>query len=167
MPSVYFMSKVASSLFQHVPNARLSMFIYFFLYYLSRFAVHVLVLTQYSICRTLKSKQVGWLVGCLGFNGPLRQYFSLYRAVSQREGDKRREMIDESTNIQTTPTRTYCKRSRPLPYYHSNCRTPQHWKFTQYHRTTRPPLSKQERRYCLTLHIKVFWFSDDPLATHL
>ena len=29
---------------------------------------------------------VGWLVGCFGFNGPLRQYFSLYRAVSQREG---------------------------------------------------------------------------------
>ena len=23
-----------------------------------------------------------WLVGCFGFNGPLRQYFSLYRAVS-------------------------------------------------------------------------------------
>ena len=22
-----------------------------------------------------------WLVGCFGFNGPLRQYFSLYRAV--------------------------------------------------------------------------------------
>ena len=21
-----------------------------------------------------------WLVGCLGFNGPLRQYFSLYRS---------------------------------------------------------------------------------------
>ena len=31
---------------------------------------------------------VGWLVGCLGFNGPLRQYFSLYRAVSQREGER-------------------------------------------------------------------------------
>ena len=28
----------------------------------------------------------GWLVGCFGLNGPLRQYFSLYRAVSQREG---------------------------------------------------------------------------------
>ena len=27
----------------------------------------------------------GWLVGCFGLNGPLRQYFSLYRAVSQRE----------------------------------------------------------------------------------
>ena len=28
---------------------------------------------------------VGWLVG---FNGPLRQYFSLYRAVPQREGER-------------------------------------------------------------------------------
>ena len=28
--------------------------------------------------------KVGWLVGCFGFNGPLRQYFSLYRAVSQK-----------------------------------------------------------------------------------
>ena len=25
---------------------------------------------------------------CFGFNGPLRQYFSLYRAVSQREGER-------------------------------------------------------------------------------
>ena len=31
---------------------------------------------------------VGWLVGCFGFNGPLKQYFSLYRAVSQREGER-------------------------------------------------------------------------------
>ena len=30
----------------------------------------------------------GWLVGCFGFNGPLRQYFSLYRTVSQREGER-------------------------------------------------------------------------------
>ena len=30
---------------------------------------------------------VGW-VGCIGFNGPLRQYFSLYRAVYQREGER-------------------------------------------------------------------------------
>ena len=29
-----------------------------------------------------------WLVGCFGFNGPLRQYFSLYRAVSKREGER-------------------------------------------------------------------------------
>ena len=56
-----------------------------------------------------------WLVGCSWFNGPLRQYFSLYRAISQREGE--REKTEESKNVQTTPTRTYCKRNRPLPYY--------------------------------------------------
>ena len=32
--------------------------------------------------------QICWLVGCFGFNGSLRQYFSLYRAVSQREGER-------------------------------------------------------------------------------
>ena len=29
------------------------------------------------------------LVGCVGLNGPLRQYFSLYRAVSQRAGERK------------------------------------------------------------------------------
>ena len=43
-----------------------------------------------------------WLVGCFAFSGPLRQYFSLYRAVSQREG-KKKERIVESKNVQTTP----------------------------------------------------------------
>ena len=37
-------------------------------------------------------------------------------------------------------TRTYCKRNRPLPYYIQIIRdAPRHWKFTQDHRTTRPP----------------------------
>ena len=44
----------------------------------------------------------GWLVGCFGLSGPLRQYFSLYRAVSQRERE-RGERIEESKNVQTTP----------------------------------------------------------------
>ena len=73
-----------------------------------------------------------------GFIGPLRQYFSLYRALPKR-GRKRTERIDESKNVQTTPIRTYCKRSKPLAYWNPNCRTPRHWKFTQHHRTTRPP----------------------------
>ena len=30
----------------------------------------------------------GWLV-VLGLNGPVRQYFSLYQAVSQREGERK------------------------------------------------------------------------------
>ena len=81
---------------------------------------------------------IDWLVGCFGFKGPLRQYFSLFRAVSQREGE-RGERIDESKNVHTTLTRTYCKRNRPLPYCNQSCRTPRHWKFTQHHRTTRPP----------------------------
>ena len=43
-------------------------------------------------CRTTRHFCFGynWLVG-FGFNGPLRQYFSLYRAVSQREGEKGKE----------------------------------------------------------------------------
>ena len=76
--------------------------------------------TLFQISRTPRHwilTRIGWLVGCFGFNGPLRQYFSLYRSVSQREGE-RGERIEESKNVQTTPTRTYCKRNRPLPYFY-------------------------------------------------
>ena len=87
----------------------------------------------------------GWLVGCLGFNGPLRQYFSLYRAVSQREGELGEKRIDESKNVQTAPTRTYYKRSRPLPYCNPNCRTPRHRNFTTQHHRTTPNLERYQR----------------------
>ena len=43
----------------------------------------ILFLQYLSKCFTMSC----WLVGCFGFNGPLRQYFSLYRAVFQREGE--------------------------------------------------------------------------------
>ena len=33
-------------------------------------------------------KWLDLLVGYIGFNGSLRQYFSLYRAVFQREGER-------------------------------------------------------------------------------
>ena len=59
---------------------------------------------------------VGWL---FWFNSLLRQYFNLYLTVSQREGER----VDESKNVQTIPTRTYCKCSRPLPYCKPNGRT--------------------------------------------
>ena len=65
----------------------------------------------------------------------------MFQSISGRlpkRGRKRRERIDESKNVQTTPTRNYCKCSRPLPYCNPNCRTPRHWKFTQHHRTTQP-----------------------------
>ena len=61
-----------------------------------------------------------WLVGCFGLNGPLRQYFSLYRAVSQREGERKEKRQTREKNVQTTPTRTYCKYNRPLPYCNPN-----------------------------------------------
>ena len=57
---------------------------------------------------------IGWLVGCFRFNGPLRQYFSLYRAVYQR-GRKRREKIDESKNVQTTPPAPPASATGPCP----------------------------------------------------
>ena len=70
----------------------------------------------------------------------------LFEAVFQsilgrlpKRGRKRRERIDEGKNVQTAHTRTYCRCSRPLSYCYPNCRTPRHWKFTQHHRTTRPP----------------------------
>ena len=43
-----------------------------------------------------------WLVGCFGFNDPLKQYFSLYRVVSQREGE-RGERIEESKKCPNNP----------------------------------------------------------------
>ena len=60
------------------------------------------------------------LVGCFGLNGPSRQYFSLYRAVSQREGEKETRKDRGEKKCPNNPTRTYCKRSRPLPYFYPN-----------------------------------------------
>ena len=45
------------------------------------------------LCPALSATtRYNWLVGCFGFNGALRQYFNqyfnLYRAVSQREGER-------------------------------------------------------------------------------
>ena len=79
---------------------------------------------------------VGWLVGCFGIKGPLRQYFSL-----PERGGKKWEMTDERANVQTTPTRTYSAASviGPCPTIIQITRTPWHWKFTQHHRSTRPP----------------------------
>ena len=54
------------------------------------------------------------LVGCFGFNGPLRQYFSLYRAVSKREGE-RGEKIDESKMSKPPPPAPIASAIGPCP----------------------------------------------------
>ena len=59
----------------------------------------------------------GWLVGWLFW--VYRPFETVFQSISSRlpkRGRKRRKRIDESKNVQTTPTRTYCERSRPLPY---------------------------------------------------
>ena len=84
------------------------------------------------------------LVGCFGLNRPLRQYFSLYSAVSQR-GRKKREMLDERKNVQTTPPAPTASAAGPYPILIQISRTPQHRKFTQHHRTTRPPPCKAKQ----------------------
>ena len=83
--------------------------------------------------------KTGWLVSCFGFNGPFETVFQSISGRLLKRGRNRRERIDTSKNDQTTPTCTFCKRSRSLPYCNPKCRTPRHCKFTQHHRTTRPP----------------------------
>ena len=49
---------------------------------------------QFDFQILIERKFLDGLVGCFGLIGPLRQYFSLYRIVSQT-GRKKREQIDE------------------------------------------------------------------------
>ena len=51
---------------------------------LNRALIKIILSMDYLLLR-----RKGWLVGCFGLKGPLRQYFSLYRAVSQREGERK------------------------------------------------------------------------------
>ena len=77
----------------------------------------------------------GWLVGCFGFSGRLRQYFNLYRAVSQREGE-RGERIEEGKMSKQPPPAPTASAVGPCPTISQIRRTPRHWKFTQHRRTT-------------------------------
>ena len=64
-------------------------------------------LTPFALEPLLKALKIGWLVGCFGFNCPLRQYFSLYRGISQREGEreeKRQRRVKMSKQPPSTPT---------------------------------------------------------------
>ena len=87
--------------------------------------------------RSVTEIPFGILVGCFGFNGPLRQYFSLYRAVSQREGERgekgkfRVKMSKQPPPAPTASAVGPCPTviqivGRPLVYYHDTsqlCRT--------------------------------------------
>ena len=49
----------------------------------------------------IQDRIIDVVVVVLGFRGPFRQYFSLYRTVSQREGE--RERIEGSKISQNNP----------------------------------------------------------------
>ena len=56
---------------------------------------------------------VGWF-GCVGFNGPLREYFSLYRAIVS---DRETELIRERKISKQRPHPcSYCKYTRSLSF---------------------------------------------------
>ena len=60
---------------------------------------------------------VGWL---FWIKRPFETVFQSISGRLTKRGRKKRELIDERKNVQTTPTRTYWKHSRPLPYYNPN-----------------------------------------------
>ena len=104
-----------------------------------------------------------WLVGCFGFNGPLRQYFRLYRAVSQREGERgEKEQMREKRSKQPPPAPT-ASATGPCPTIIQISRTPRHWKFTQHLGTTGPPpdhiSSSLSMRNCILLFVQRFSYS--------
>ena len=71
-----------------------------------------------------------YLVGCCWwFNGPLRQYFNLYRAVSQREGGRREkwQIRDKMSKHPPSPAPT-ASEVGPCPTIIQIIRTPWHWK---------------------------------------
>ena len=66
-------------------------------------------------------------------NGPLKQYFSPYPAVSTR-GKKKREMIEDERKMAKQPPHaptTNAVGPGPTIIQIRTCRTPRHWKFTQ------------------------------------
>ena len=54
-----------------------------------------------------------WLAGHFGFNGPLRQYFSLYQAPRERR--KKREVIDERKKSKQPPPASTASAVGPGP----------------------------------------------------
>ena len=93
---------------------------------------------------TEKKRGVGWLIGCFGLNSPLKQYFHLYRAVSE---SKKREMTDKRIKMPKQPPPTLAASAiGPCPTLIQISRTPRHCQFTQHHRTTRPPSKRGQRK---------------------
>ena len=101
-----------------------------------------------------------WLVGCFGLNVPLRQYFSLYRAVSHRERErKKKEMTDERKMSKQPSPKPTASAVGPCPTVSQISTTPRHWKFTQHHRSTQTTPSHSCSVGRRTMYRKTIWDS--------
>ena len=97
-------------------------------------------------------KEFGWLV-VLGLTA-LWDSISVYIGPSPREREKEKRNDRREKNVQTTPTRTTASEVGPCPTINQISRTPRHWKFTQHHRTTRPPPeSRKIQCWFMTLNL--------------
>ena len=61
----------------------------------------------------------GWSVGCFGFNGPLRQYFSLYRAWPRVYAMDRNFSVAIQTLILSAGTSEFLKQIISLKSFNS------------------------------------------------
>ena len=80
---------------------------------------------------------------------PERPFETVFQSISGRlpeRGRKKREVIDERKNVQTTPPAPIESTVGPCPTVIQISRTPRHWKFTQHLCTTRPPLDTSSCR---------------------
>ena len=93
-----------------------------------------------SLAKLLVLTTIGWLVACFGLKSPLRQYFSLYRADPQGEGQRREKCQMRENCPNKPPPAPTASAVGPCPTFIQISRTPLHWQFTQHHRTARPPL---------------------------
>ena len=80
--------------------------------------------------------------GCLDIFTLIYPFLSSF-SLSLGDGPIWTEILSQRAVKPKTNQPTYCKSSRPLPYCNP-IRTPRHWKFTQHHRNTRPPLPSEK-----------------------
>ena len=102
------------------------------------------VIQDISWKKKASTKLFGWLV-VFGLNDPLRQYFSLYRVVSQREGERKEKGQMRVKMSKQPPPALTASAVGPCPTLIHTSRMPRTWKFIQDHRTTRPPPLAQNK----------------------
>ena len=84
---------------------------------------------------------------------------SVYIGSSPREREKEERNVRPEKKCPNTPPAPTAITVGPCPTFIKISRTPQHWKFTQHHRTTRTP------HLCLEKYLFFFRYVSLPVAT--